>query len=128
VLRLRGKVASEMLLREPAVADNAEARVEKQTVWRLGKWEGPAPSDGKSRRSKAADYALWTDGQEWALYEERYDSTAGADGGGAWIGNLQQKGRLGPDSALLPIPQKPTETETAENAPAQQATFVPHLV
>lgn len=94
VLRLRGKVASKMLLRR----DGHETLKE---VWRLGKWQGSGASDGKGGKAKDADFALWTDGLAWELYEERWATDVG---GGSWLGIFRESGTIGEGCVPLPVP------------------------
>lgn len=74
VMRLRGKVAAQMLLLDEA-ADDDQAPT-PALVWRIGEWRWKdAPQDGKTRPGRGAgkprEYAVWTDGASVVLYEER---------------------------------------------------------
>lgn len=93
VLRLRGKVASELELR-----DRPDESKKTCIVWRLGRWEGSPPKDGKSRYTKGLEYALWTDGCAWELYTERQEGH-----NGLWTGILQDQGIT--SQGALPVPQ-----------------------
>jgi len=98
VMRLRGLVATELPLREAKPQGGADPPSAIGKVWRLGRWQGAPPRDGKATRAKAQDFALWTDGTDWALYEERRDPARGAD---AWLGVLSERGRV---AGPLPVP------------------------
>merc|ERR1719336_210789 len=108
-MRLRGKVAAEMLLLGDVSSSGTDsmesiAEASPHWVWRLGEWRwSAAPRDGKTQRpKKPCEYAVWTDGASWALYEERRQpgTTASA---GAWAGALRDRGML-PDGARPPVP------------------------
>lgn len=109
VMRLRGKVAAEMLLLEeasgaPAVEGASITEGSQQWVWRLGEWRwAPPPRDGKTvRPKKPSEYAVWTDGVSWALYEERRQKGVGA-GGAKWAGTLRDRGTFS-EGARAPLP------------------------
>jgi len=97
VMRLRGKVASDFVVEELGTKGSRSAA----RVWRLGRWRGRTPSDGKSRRPKEAEFALQANGSEWILYEERFDKDAQ---GGQWVGIPCASGHLAFTSGALPLP------------------------
>jgi len=99
VMRLRGKVAAEMLLLsgEPSPqgagglgAEGADVpEPQKAWVWRLGEWRWAQPSrDGKTQPGRGArpkEFAVWSDGASCVLYEERRLPHL-AGGAGAFVG------------------------------------------
>jgi len=97
IMRLRGKVATDFVVEEPGTKGGRSAA----RVWRLGRWRGRAPSDGKSRRPGEAEFALQANGAEWVLYEERFHKNAQ---GGQWIGIPCDSGHLSFTSGALPLP------------------------
>lgn len=97
IMRLRGKVATDFVVEEPG----AEGGRSAARVWRLGRWRGRAPSDGKSRRPKEAEFAVRANGAEWVLYEERFDKSAQ---GGQWVGIPCDSGLLSFTSGAMPLP------------------------
>eukprot|EP00425_Heterocapsa_triquetra_P035718 CAMPEP_0195095284 /NCGR_PEP_ID=MMETSP0448-20130528/46756_1 /TAXON_ID=66468 /ORGANISM="Heterocapsa triquestra, Strain CCMP 448" /LENGTH=583 /DNA_ID=CAMNT_0040129471 /DNA_START=39 /DNA_END=1786 /DNA_ORIENTATION=- len=85
VMRLRAKVAANMLL--PRAADGgADAELSKTLVWRLGEWRGAEPGNGKTA-PKPREYAVWTDGESWSLYQDRWDPKVSV-----WKGVLVDEG------------------------------------
>jgi hypothetical protein len=100
---MRGRSASEIRLRKP---DTKE--FELANVWSIGEWPGLDP---KRRRSKVhrPEYALWTDGTSWKLYEEKF---LNQKGDGFIIGELRDEGRL-KQEGCLPVPASPSSTQYA---------------
>jgi len=97
IMRLRGKVATDFVVEELGTKGGRSAA----RVWRLGRWRGRAPSDGKSRRPKETEFALQANGAKWVLYEERFDKNMQ---GGQWIGIPCDSGHLSFTSGALPLP------------------------
>eukprot|EP00929_Paragymnodinium_shiwhaense_P122029 TRINITY_DN9454_c0_g1_i1.p1 TRINITY_DN9454_c0_g1~~TRINITY_DN9454_c0_g1_i1.p1 ORF type:complete len:580 (-),score=137.90 TRINITY_DN9454_c0_g1_i1:206-1945(-) len=96
LMRLRGCTAGQLRLQESK--DAQLDTLEPSWVWHLGEWQGSAPTDGKTRRAKATEFALWTDGFSWALNEEVKKGKEGR------VGVMKLQGKLSEEQGPLPIP------------------------
>lgn len=96
IQQLRGRSASELQIKA-----EVKGEFELVKVWRLGEWPGLALKRGSASKARRPEYALWTDGTSWKIFEEKWLAQRG--GGGFTIGAFFEEGQL-MEEGLLPLP------------------------
>jgi len=112
IQQMRGRTASELHLPRPG---GTKREFDLAPVWRLGEWR-LAQKRGPASRVHRPEYALWTDGTSWKLYEEKWLSQR--DGDGFAIGQLFDEGQL--EEGRLPLPSE-ASTSGPIAAPAAES-------
>lgn len=123
VQRLRRVAATQMelIIESSATGDNnGEVAVLTAPVWRLNEWQLSAPpSNGKTVRARRPkEYVLWTNGVDWAIYEEVKPGR----------GTLREKGSLDADAPRLPVPEVLEGAEIDNHNYNKNEATVAHMV
>lgn len=125
VAQLRGCHVAKLPLRPQGGGKDFETK----WVWRIGEWPGIGPGSTRSK-VRRPEYALWTDGQSWRLYEEKVFRQRGSDD--LVIGELRDVGTLGSEEGLLPLPEADAgfgETfDVSASARSMQESSAGHMV
>jgi hypothetical protein len=101
VIQLRGRAPVDLHLRK----DGKKGEFDVQRMWHIGEWPGLAQKKAASKLRRP-EYALWTDGASWKLYEEKIVRRRGDDD--LAVGELFEEGRLA-DGFGLPVPTPSSE-------------------
>jgi len=116
IAQLRGRHASELHLRKADAKDEFELA----KVWHLGEWSGLTMKKGPPSKGRRPEYSLWTDGDSWKLFEEKFLNKAG--GQGLTVGVLFEEGRVAGEAGL-PVPFQSFARDVPQDVPQDVPAF-----